>query len=140
MSHRKKIWGDVCSTGEEDARPSAEDEGGGAEGQGEVRIGPAGDQPIQSKVHGGHDPGVREVPRDGGSTVAVLQGGTIRHTQVSQHFTGSSVTIIIIYFDIKILAKKFFYIDLSECSFFSGFRKSTKSSTTRSTMPTTRRT
>ena len=80
--------------GEEDAGPRAENEGGGAEGEGEVRGCPAGDQPVQSQVHGGHDTGVREVPGDGGPAVAVLQGCAVRRTQMSQHLTGSSVRMI----------------------------------------------
>lgn len=59
--------------GEEDAGPSSEVEGGGSEGQGEVRTSAAGTQRLQPQVHGGHVRGVRQVPRDGGAEVAVLQ-------------------------------------------------------------------
>lgn len=44
----------VCA-GKEDARQGAQDKGGGAENQREVRGGAAGDQHIQPQVHGGHD-------------------------------------------------------------------------------------
>lgn len=82
------------STGEENAGPSAENERGGTKGEGEVRGGSSGNQSVQSKVHGGHDASVREVPGDGGAAAAVLQGSPLRYSQVSEHIAGSSVSLL----------------------------------------------
>lgn len=86
----------ICSslsTGEEDAGPSAKNEGGGTKGEGEVRGSSSGNQSVQSKVYGRHDASVREVPRDGGAAATVLQRSPLRHSQVPERIAGPSVSL-----------------------------------------------
>lgn len=61
------------SIGKENTRSSTENERRSTEGQGKVRECAAGDQSVQSEIHGRHDSGVWEVPRNGSSEIAVLQ-------------------------------------------------------------------
>jgi hypothetical protein len=87
---------DSYSVGEENARSSTEDKGGSSKGQGKIRKRTSGDQPIQSEIYGGYDSGFREVPRNGSSTVAILQRRTFWHSQMFKHFPRSTVSMPLI--------------------------------------------
>lgn len=79
-------------TGEENAGQSAKNERGGAKGEGEIRGGASRNQSIQSKVYGRHDASVWEVPGNGGAATTVLQRRSLRYSQMSEYFAGSSVS------------------------------------------------
>lgn len=84
------------SLGEENARSSSENERRGTEGQGKVRERAAGNQSVQSKIHGGHDSGVREVPGNGSPEIAVLQRRALWYSQMPQYFSRPSVSNIFV--------------------------------------------
>lgn len=85
-------------TGEENAGQSAKNERGGAKGEGEIRGGASGNQSVQSEVYGGHDASVWKVSGNGGATTTVLQRRSLRHSQMSEYFAGSSVSFLFHYY------------------------------------------
>ena len=62
----------LLGTGEKDAGSSAKVQGRGAKGQGKVRDRVAGNQPIQSKIHGGYDSSIWKVPGNGENSTAIF--------------------------------------------------------------------